>query len=67
MTTPTGVAVRPARSGRARAPTSSSAPTPSLRAVAEAYASDDAGEKFVHDFVAAWAKVMDLDRYDVKK
>ena len=38
-----------------------------LRAVAEAYASDDAGEKFVHDFVAAWAKVMDLDRYDVKK
>ncbi|XKF13897.1 catalase/peroxidase HPI [Knoellia locipacati] len=38
-----------------------------LRAVAEAYASDDAGEKFVHDFVAAWAKVMDLDRYDLKK
>nr|WP_084072287.1 catalase/peroxidase HPI [Knoellia sinensis] len=38
-----------------------------LRAVAEAYAADDAGEKFVHDFVAAWAKVMDLDRYDVKK
>ncbi|GAA4116736.1 catalase/peroxidase HPI [Knoellia locipacati] len=38
-----------------------------LRAVAEAYASDDVGEKFVHDFVAAWAKVMDLDRYDVKK
>lgn len=38
-----------------------------LRAVAEVYASDDAGEKFVHDFVAAWAKVMDSDRYDVKK
>ncbi len=36
-----------------------------LRAVAEVYASDDAGEKFVRDFVAAWAKVMDLDRYDV--
>ncbi|WP_354698483.1 Catalase-peroxidase [Paraconexibacter sp. AEG42_29] len=36
-----------------------------LRAVAEVYASDDAREKFVHDFVAAWAKVMDLDRYDV--
>jgi catalase-peroxidase len=36
-----------------------------LRAVAEVYASDDAKEKFVHDFVAAWAKVMDLDRYDV--
>ncbi|MCR6489572.1 catalase/peroxidase HPI [Amycolatopsis sp. OK19-0408] len=36
-----------------------------LRAVAEVYASDDAAEKFVRDFVAAWAKVMDLDRYDV--
>ena len=34
-------------------------------AVAEVYASADAGEKFVHDFVAAWTKVMDLDRYDV--
>jgi catalase-peroxidase len=38
-----------------------------LRAVAEVYASDDAEEKFVADFVAAWAKVMDLDRYDVKR
>ncbi len=36
-----------------------------LRALAEVYASADAGEKFVHDFVAAWAKVMDLDRFDV--
>jgi catalase-peroxidase len=36
-----------------------------LRAVAEVYASDDAKQKFVGDFVAAWAKVMDLDRYDV--
>ncbi|MEV6833074.1 catalase/peroxidase HPI [Streptomyces sp. NPDC051133] len=36
-----------------------------LRAVAEVYASDDAGEKFVRDFVAAWAKVMNLDRYDL--
>ncbi|MFD4574414.1 catalase/peroxidase HPI [Streptomyces sp. NPDC058417] len=36
-----------------------------LRALAEVYASDDAREKFVHDFVAAWAKVSDLDRYDV--
>ncbi|GHJ36912.1 catalase/peroxidase HPI [Streptomyces sp. TS71-3] len=36
-----------------------------LRAVAEVYASDDAKEKFVNDFVAAWAKVMDLDRYDL--
>jgi catalase-peroxidase len=36
-----------------------------LRALAEVYASDDAQEKFVRDFVAAWSKVMDLDRYDV--
>jgi catalase-peroxidase len=36
-----------------------------LRAVAEVYASDDAGEKFVQDFVAAWDKVMNLDRYDL--
>ncbi|WP_332643662.1 catalase/peroxidase HPI [Aeromicrobium sp.] len=37
-----------------------------LRAIAEVYASDDAKGKFVTDFVAAWAKVMDLDRYDVR-
>ncbi len=37
-----------------------------LRAVAEVYASDDAGEKFVTDFVAAWVKVMELDRFDLK-
>ncbi|HEV7652766.1 MAG TPA: catalase/peroxidase HPI [Actinophytocola sp.] len=36
-----------------------------LRAVAEVYASDDAREKFVRDFVAAWTKVMNLDRFDV--
>lgn len=36
-----------------------------LRAVAEVYASDDAKEKFVRDFVAAWDKVMMADRYDV--
>ncbi|MFD7581188.1 catalase/peroxidase HPI [Kitasatospora sp. NPDC059817] len=36
-----------------------------LRAVAEVYASDDAKEKFVADFVAAWVKVMNLDRFDV--
>jgi len=36
-----------------------------LRAVAEVYAQDDAHEKFVHDFVAAWSKVMDLDRFDL--
>jgi catalase-peroxidase len=36
-----------------------------VRALAEVYASDDAKEKFVHDFVAAWDKVMNLDRYDL--
>ena len=36
-----------------------------LRALAEVYGSDDAGEKFVRDFVAAWAKVMNLDRYEL--
>jgi catalase-peroxidase len=36
-----------------------------LRAVAEVYASDDANEKFVRDFVAAWDKVMNLDRFDL--
>ena len=36
-----------------------------LRAVAEVYASDDAQAKFVHDFVDAWAKVMDLDRFEL--
>jgi catalase-peroxidase len=37
-----------------------------LRALAEVYGSDDAREKFVGDFVAAWAKVMDLDRFDLR-
>ncbi|MEV0075453.1 catalase/peroxidase HPI [Nocardia neocaledoniensis] len=36
-----------------------------LRALAEVYATDDAGEKFVHDFVAAWTKVSELDRFDL--
>ena len=38
-----------------------------LRALAEVYASDDAAEKFVNDFVAAWVKVMDNDRFDVRR
>ena len=38
-----------------------------LRAVAEVYASSDAEKKFVQDFVAAWTKVMELDRFDLKK
>ncbi len=37
-----------------------------LRALAEVYASDDAGEAFVDDFVAAWVKVMNLDRFDLR-
>ncbi|PKA82749.1 catalase-peroxidase [Ulvibacter sp. MAR_2010_11] len=37
-----------------------------LRALAEVYACDDAKVQFVNDFVAAWAKVMDLDRFDLK-
>jgi catalase-peroxidase len=37
-----------------------------LRAIAEVYGSADAQEKFVRDFVAAWNKVMNLDRYDIK-
>jgi catalase-peroxidase len=36
-----------------------------LRALAEVYASSDAKEKFVTDFVAAWTKVMNLDRFDL--
>jgi catalase-peroxidase len=38
-----------------------------LRAIAEVYASSDGQEKFVHDFVAAWTRVMNLDRFDVKR
>jgi catalase-peroxidase len=38
-----------------------------LRALAEVYAQADAGEKFVRDFVAAWNKVMNLDRFDLRR
>jgi catalase-peroxidase len=38
-----------------------------LRALAEVYASDDAKEKFVNDFVSAWVKVMDSDRFDLHR
>jgi catalase-peroxidase len=37
-----------------------------LRAIAEVYGADDAEEKFVHDFVEAWEKVMQLDRFDLE-
>jgi len=36
-----------------------------LRAIADVYAADDAGEKFAHDFAAAWTHVMDADRFDL--
>ncbi|WKZ56382.1 MAG: catalase/peroxidase HPI [Bdellovibrionota bacterium] len=38
---------------------------PQLRAIAEVYACEDAKQKFVHDFIAAWNKVMNLDRFDL--
>ena len=38
-----------------------------LRALAEVYGSADSPEKFPHDFVAAWTKVMNLDRFDLAK
>ncbi|MFN3514992.1 MAG: catalase/peroxidase HPI [Phenylobacterium sp.] len=38
-----------------------------LRAISEVYAADDAGEKFVKDFVAAWTKVMNADRFDLPR
>ena len=38
-----------------------------LRAIAEVYGCSDAKEKFVHDFVAAWSKVMNLDRFDLSE
>jgi catalase-peroxidase len=37
-----------------------------LRALCEVYGADDAQERFVRDFVAAWTKVMNLDRFDVR-
>jgi catalase-peroxidase len=37
-----------------------------LRALAEVYACSDAEQKFVHDFVAAWSKVMNLDRFGLR-
>ena len=38
-----------------------------LRAYAEVYAQDDSKEKFVNDFVSAWVKVMNADRYDLQQ
>jgi len=36
-----------------------------LRAISEVYASEDANDMFINDFIAAWEKVMDADRFDV--
>jgi catalase-peroxidase len=38
-----------------------------LRAIAEVYGADDSADKFVQDFVAAWVKVMNLDRFDLDR
>ena len=65
---------RPSKAAAVRRATSSGPPAAStcvfgshseLRALAEVYACDDAKETFVHDFVAAWDKVMNLGRYDL--
>ena len=56
---------RQAEMDRAPASTSSSARTPSCGRFAEVYAQDDGKEKFVKDFVAAWTKVMNADRFDL--
>ena len=42
-------------------------PHAQLRAIAEVYASSDAKEKFAHDFVKAWTKVMNADRFDLSE
>ena len=55
-----------ASSGRRRAVDLVFGANSELRALAEVYAQDDAKEKFVRDFVAAWDKVMNLDRFDLR-
>ena len=50
---------------RTRQPAHHGVLAPPVRALAEVYASADAQEKFVRDFVAAWTKVMNLDRFDL--
>ena len=37
-----------------------------LRAIAEVYACEDSEPKFINDFISAWTKVMNLDRFDIK-
>jgi hypothetical protein len=63
--------VRRHRSHHRRAPLDRDADRPGVRlqlpaaGAVEVYASDDADEKFVHDFIAAWTKVMNADRFDL--
>ena len=59
------IARRTRSSGPAPASTSSSVRTPSSEQSRKSYADDDSKEAFVKDFVAAWNKVMNLDRYDL--
>ena len=54
------------RSGRRRAPISIFGSNTQLRATAEVYAETRSEEKFVRDFVKAWTKVMDADRFDLR-
>ena len=57
---------RPAKSAeRQRAPISSSVRTRKLRALSEFNGSSEAHKKFLQDFVTAWTKVMNLDRFDL--
>ena len=60
------IAPRSRSSGRARGPDLLFGSNSVVRAVSEAYASADAKELFVKDFAAAWTKVMELDRFDLK-
>ena len=59
------IAARGNRSGPPRAVDLVFGSNSQLRAIAEVYACSDSQEKFVHDFVAAWNKVMNLDRFDL--
>jgi catalase-peroxidase len=59
------IAQRANSSGPAPVSTSSSVRTPNSERLAEVYGCEDSQEKFLHDFVAVWDKVMNLDRFDL--
>ena len=65
--TKAATASRAQRNGRRRVSTSIFGSHSQLRAFAEVYGSADAKEKFVKDFVAAWTKVMNADRFDIPR